>query len=153
MYEKWTKLKNQKEWKAEIIKTIESNERALKRAIMIVFDNQTVEEKMYGKSNEENRKGFNKVDAEIMSKIALKIQRGQELNFNDIIIARRKMPKYWKQIMVRAKANIEKCYEMEKEKQLVEEEQIRMQIEIENCNENHVACNYGICDECPYCNT
>lgn len=134
MYEKWTKLKNQKEWKAEIIKTIESNERALKRAIMIVFDNQTVEEKMYGKSNEENRKGFNKVDAEIMSKIALKIQRGQELNFNDIIIARRKMPKYWKQIMVRAKANIEKHYKIKKEKQLAEEEQIRMQIEIENTN-------------------
>ena len=153
MYEKWTKLKNQKEWKAEIIKTIESNERALKRAIMIVFDNQTVEEKMYGKSNEENRKGFNKVDAEIMSKIALKIQRGQELNFNDIIIARRKMPKYWKQIMVRAKANIEKHYKIKKEKQSVEEEQIRMQIEIENCNENHVACNYGICDECPCYNT
>lgn len=153
MYEKWTKLKNQKEWKAEIIKTIESNERALKRAIMIVFDNQTVEEKMYGKSNEENRKGFNKVDAEIMSKIALKIQRGQELNFNDIIIARRKMPKYWKQIMVRAKANIEKHYKIKKEKQLAEEEQIRMQIEIENCNENSIACNYGICDECPSCNT
>lgn len=153
MYEKWTKLKNQKEWKAEIIKTIESNERALKRAIMIVFDNQTVEERMYGKSNKENGKGFNRVDAEIMSKIALKIQRGQELNFNDIIIARRKMPKYWKQIMVRAKANIEKHYKVKKEKQLAEEEQIRMQIEIENCNENSIACNYGICDECPYCNT
>ena len=156
---------NQKQWELYLKDLVKSNDKALLRAIVLVYDNQTTEEKNKGKSIEDNCAGFSKIDAYEMGKIAQKIKRGEELTRGELAKSRNKMQKYWKQLMIISKkqAEAKKLQEQkELEAKLAEEElaaqkedaekleRFRQDIEtLRKCSEEGISCEYGICDECP----
>nr|DAV95856.1 MAG TPA: hypothetical protein [Caudoviricetes sp.] len=58
-----------------------------------------IDEKKSSKSLHENGKGFNKVDADFLSEMAIKIMNRKELTDIELIKSRNKIKKYWKQLM------------------------------------------------------
>lgn len=155
----WENFKNQSEWEAYLKNLLKTNDKALLRSIIIIYENQTLEEKLKGTSLDENSKGFNRWDAEEMSNIAKKIKAKKKLKQHEMIHSRLVMPKYWKQLMVVSKQKLKE--KEEKQKLLDEEEMIlakekeekqkqsEMYFEVLNkCFEEGTPCSYGICDEC-----
>ena len=155
----WKSFTNQKQWKAYLQNLLKTREGALLKAILIIYENQTHEEKCAGESVEDNGIGFNKFDAITMSEIAKKLKNGQGISPKEIALAKITMPKYWKQLMRVCKINIEKekqineLYEQAMQSIANKEEiqNIRDE-EIRQCLEEGKACSFGICDECPVTN-
>ena len=154
-FQGWT----QNQWKEYIIKEIRNNDLALKKAILLVYQNQTTEEKIQNESIERNNLGFNKWDGPYLTGIAKKILKGKNLTPKDLAICRNKISHYWKQIMNKSLKNIEEEKRFEEELKFIyyselEKEQMKNQIlpmpiqgEFNICNDCH-NCSYGICDEC-----
>ena len=102
---KWDGL-TQKQWKAELQDLILNNDTALYRAIICIYENQTAAERAYELSVAENGVGFNKYDAEVMTRMAKQLKRVGRLSDKQKVLARKRMPKYWKQLMVVSKRNL-----------------------------------------------
>jgi len=145
---------NQKQWEAYLKDLVKTNDKALLRAIVLVYDNQTCEEKNKGESIEDNCVGFSKVDAYELGKIAQKIKRGEGLTKGELAKSRNKMQKYWKQLMTISKRNAELKKQQVLDKRIAEEEAANAEIFREHneilrrCAEEGQQCSYGICDEC-----
>ena len=141
----WERFTNQKQWEGYLKNLIKINDRALFKAIILIYDMQTNEEKNTGSSVEENNVGFSKVDAYEMGVIAKKIKRGDPLTKGEIAKSRNKMPKYWKQLMIISKRKMQEHKEEEAVKEAVREEcyeQLRFEDVIAYQR------SHGICDEC-----
>ena len=161
----WEYFTSQKQWEAYLKDLLKTNDRALLRAIVLIYNNQTDEEKNKGESIENNRVGFSKIDAKEMGDIAKKIKAGKALTKGELAKSRNKMQKYWKQLMIISKKRIEAKRlqeQRELEAKMAEEEltaqkedaerfeRFRQDIEIlRKCSEEGISCEYGICDECP----
>lgn len=152
----WEYFTNQKQWKLYLKNLVKTNDKALLRAIVLVYENQTAEEKNKDKSIEDNCAGFDKVDAAEMSTIARKVKAGKALTESELAKSRNKMPKYWKQLMIISKEKAEAKKRAYDEQVTIEEyesekrEQFQDCCEaIRRCVEEGVSCSYGICDECP----
>ena len=163
----WENFTNQEQWKSYLRELVKTNDRALLRSILCVYNNQTNEEKSKGESIEDNFMGFSKIDAYEMGQIAKKIKSGQSLTKGELAKSRNKMQKYWKQLMVISKRKME--IEKQKEQEIGRTwEEIRKELftpeeiaasdlrvaqigELERCSSEGKACNYGICSECPKC--
>lgn len=147
--EEWKKL-NKKQWEIELKVLLRTNKKALLRSVVCIYDSQTNEEKMLKESKEENGIGFTKKDAKCLSNIAKKIRRGDKIENNYIILLRKRMPKYWKQLM---NISLDKFEKEEREKERIikqqKTEQFRInQIQIDKCLNEGIPCEYGICSEC-----
>lgn len=161
----WEYFTSQKQWESYLKDLLKSNDKALLRAIVLIHDNQTQEEKSKGKSIEDNCIGFSKIDAKEMGEIANKIRAGKALTEGELAKSRNKMQKYWKQLMIISKkqAEAKKLQEQkELEEKLAKEEQEAIEKDAEKleqfkqviktlckCSEEGIQCGYGICDECP----
>lgn len=155
----WDNFTNQKQWEKYLRNLIRTNEKALLKSIMIIYNNQTFEEKEAGTSIYENKIGFNRFDSKEMMRIARKIKQGTHLTESEIAHARIVMPKYWKQLMIiskqkqkdkKEKEEIEE--ELEKERILTQEKkELSHELEenVYRCINEGVSCSYYICDECP----
>lgn len=155
----WEGFTNQKQWEDYLKNLVKTNDRALFKAIILIYDMQTNEEKSIGSSVEENNVGFSKVDAYEMGIIAKKIKRGDPLTKGEIAKSRNKMPKYWKQLMIISKRNMQEHKKedakLNEELAIAQEEQneklerFREHNEIlRKCSEEGISCSYGICNEC-----
>lgn len=161
----WEYFTSQKQWEAYLKDLLKTNDKALLRAIVLIYDNQTPEEKDKGESIENNCIGFSKIDAKEMGDIARKIKANKVLTKGELAKSRNKMQKYWKQLMIISKKRAE-AKKLQKQRELeakmaeeaaaIEEEdklkleQFRKHNEIlRRCSEEGIACSYGICDECP----
>jgi len=82
----------------EVRKLLETNQAWVQRAVVVVFERQTQEEKAQEVSCRENGIGFNKPDARQGSKMARWILSGKNLTGWHLKKAFEMMPKYWKQI-------------------------------------------------------
>lgn len=147
--EEWKKL-NKKQWEIELKVLLRTNNKALLKSVVCIYDSQTDEEKMLKESKEENGIGFTKEDAKCLSDIARKIKRGENIEYKYIILLRKRMPKYWKQLM---NISLSKFENEEKEKEEIKKqqktEQFRLnQIQIDKCLNEGIPCEYGICSEC-----
>lgn len=156
---------NQKQWELYLKDLVKSNDTALLRAIVCIYDRQTPDEKNAGETIDENGIGFSKVDAYEMGKIARKIKNGESLTRGELAKSRNKMPKYWKQLMIISKQSLEErkqAQEDELNAKLSEEaeaaekeenerlELFREHLEtLRKCSEEGISCSYDICDECP----
>ena len=152
----WDNFTNQKQWELYLKNLIKTNQKALLKSIVVIYDNQTDEEKENRSSIEKNRIGFDMFDAEEMMGIAEKIKKNIPLMPNEIVHAKIVMPKYWRQLMVISKMKIKEREEHDRiqaEVQNINKDKENLQEEInENvrkCTEEGKACSYGICDECP----
>lgn len=146
----WDKFTNQQQWEQYLKQLVKSNNKALYRAVVIVYQNQTDKEQISGQSIEDNYVGFTKWDAKEMTAIAQKIIRKQKLTDSEIAKSRNKMQKYWKQLMVASKKKIEQR-ELErsrKELQLKQEAFQKHNEMLRRCAEDGIPCGYGICHEC-----
>ena len=153
----WDTFTNQDQWEQYLKQLVKSNDRALCKAIVLIYQNQTDEEQMKGQSLDDNYVGFTKWDAEEMTSIAQKIIHKQQLTKREIAKSRNKMQKYWKQLMVISKKNIQRR-ELEQSQRELEEQRAEYELEQEilrqhneilrQCAEDGIACGYGICDEC-----
>lgn len=150
----WEAFKTNKQWEQYLKHLVRTNDTALLRAVVVVYDNQTDEEKREGICIGDNNVGFSKYDVKQLSEIAEKIKHKIPLSKPEVVLARSKMPKYWKQLMVASKRR------MEEKAKLVEEIQMELNMDqptasspyqcaLAKCSEESVACDYGICDECP----
>lgn len=80
--------------KAEIIELLETNDRAVAKAVWRIHQYQTEAERAVQATTEHNGVGFNAFDAEILSSFAEQINRGRTLSQKQMAIARKKMRKY-----------------------------------------------------------
>lgn len=94
----WESFTNQNQWKDYLQNLLKTNKKALYRAIILIADLQTPEEKAYGATIDHNGVGFGAVDAGMMTALALRLRCGGELTERELAICRNKMPKYWKQL-------------------------------------------------------
>lgn len=99
----WESFTNQNQWKEYLQNLVKTNKRALYRAIVLISEYQTPEEKAFGATFEHNNVGFGAVDAEFLTNMSLKIRCGVELSPKELAICQNKMPKYWRQLMVISK--------------------------------------------------
>lgn len=99
----WESFTNQQQWKAYLQNLVRTNKKALYRAIILIADLQTPEEKAYGATISRNGKGFGAVDADMMTSLALRLNNGGELSPRELAICQNKMPKYWRQLMIISK--------------------------------------------------
>lgn len=99
---------NGKTWDKEGIRDLlRRNDKAVHRAILLIFNFQTDEEKYKGVTKTVNGKGFSKFDVEIMSKYAMQIRQGRQLTEKQMYVARPKICKYAGQILKYMKAKEE----------------------------------------------
>lgn len=158
----WERFTSRKQWETYLKDLVATNDKALKRAIVLIYNNQTEEEKSKEESFEDNLSGFSKIDAKEMGEIARKILKGRELTDGEIFKSRNKMKKYWRQLMLISKkqARDKKVREqvreqMELESKIDEERSTRLDLfreyneALRRCVEEGISCEYGICDECP----
>lgn len=115
VYETFT---NQKQWKEYIQDLLDKNPNALYKAVLVVYNNQTYEEKQSGITISENNTGFSKIDCVFLTHIAHKIKRKENLTSNEFYKTRAKMKKYWKQLMIESKRNLLRKEEIEKAKKV-----------------------------------
>ena len=139
-------LRTQREWKDYLQRLVRTNDKALMRAVVVIYDSQTEEEQRLGTSIEHNGVGFTRWDVEEMSDIAIKIKCGSKLSDNEIVHARIVMPKYWRQLMVISKRNVSAMLEREMAMRSMCNQ---VSNDIERCMDHGIPCYYGICDECP----
>lgn len=95
-----------KEWKQYIKSIILTDPEAMKRALLIVYKNQTFAEKKSSSSLEVNGQGFDRNDVKVMSEISRKVECGYKLSSEDIDYVQRRLPRYWRQIMEQSKRNL-----------------------------------------------
>lgn len=158
----WQYFTTQKQWEAYLKDLVRTNDKALLKAIVLIHDRQTEEEKARGESVEDNLIGWTKWDAKEMGDIAKKIKREEPLTDGELAKSRNKMQKYWKQLMYiskqqqeeKAKAEARKVEEKLLEEARIEDKKRKEQFReynetLRRCAEGGVPCDYGICDECP----
>lgn len=89
-----------KKWtKAEIKANLAASDKWLCRGLVAIFNKQTADEKVEGRTSHDNGIGFNGVDAEILTSFAMQyIERGF-LTPKQIVMARKKMLKYAGQLL------------------------------------------------------
>ena len=103
----WEAFTNQQQWKEYLQNLVRTNKKALYRAIVVIAEYQTPEEKAWGMTIDHNGVGFGAVDAEMMTALALRLKNGGELTERELAICRNKMPKYWRQLMIISKRRME----------------------------------------------
>lgn len=155
----WDNFTNQKQWEKYLRNLVRTNEKALLKSIILIYNNQTFEEKEAGTSIYENKIGFNRFDSKEMMRIARKLKQRVPLTEREIAHARIVMPKYWKQLMIISKQKQkdkkeQEAFEEELENErLIAQEKKELSHELEEnvyrCINEGVSCSYYICDECP----
>lgn len=91
---------NGKTWTKESLKDLlKRNDKAVYRAILLLYSFQTDEEKYFENVQTVNGKGFNKFDVELLSSYARQIKNGRELTEKQMYSARPKILKYVGQIL------------------------------------------------------
>lgn len=87
-------------WDKDRIQTlIEDKDIAVYTAMMRIYDKQTADEQKYQDTHLYNSVGFTGVDANIMSSFAESYKKFGRLTPKQMAIARKKMKKYWKQLL------------------------------------------------------
>lgn len=104
----FTKFTNQKQWKDYIQKLLYTNQKALLKALIVLYNYQETDEKILGVAIHENKVGFSKNDSEVLTKIAEKFVSGKKLTITEFYTVQSRVPKYWKQIMWRIKAKMKR---------------------------------------------
>lgn len=71
----------------------------MQRGLLKVYELQTDAEQAWGQTSEANGVGFTGTDAQILSSFAEFLKKYKKLSPKQMTILKKKMPKYWKQII------------------------------------------------------
>ncbi len=91
--------------KQRIQQLIAENDRAVVRALLAVYANQTPAEQANGSTVEDNGAGFTGADAEILTSFVKFYQRAGFLTPKQVALARARVGKYWRQLLIAAENN------------------------------------------------
>lgn len=95
-----TVVKNGKEWnKKDIQNLLLKNDKAVKRALILIYSFQTETEKSTENTIEENGVGFSGADANILSSFAKQLKTKSYLSPKQLEITRKRIIKYAGQIL------------------------------------------------------
>lgn len=87
-------------WSKETIQSLlDTNDDAVIRAMKKIYTKQTADEKKYQDTHIYNSVGFSGSDANIMSSFTEYYEKYGKLSPKQMVIARKKMKKYWKQLL------------------------------------------------------
>lgn len=95
----WESLETQAQWKAALQDLLLHSDRALYRALDVLHGCQTEDEAQDRCTKWHNGMGFSASDAPLLSRIWEKVARGNYLHEWEYLELRRRLPKYWKQLM------------------------------------------------------
>lgn len=84
--------------KSYVQNLLDTNDHAVARALVVIFERQTATEKEYDNTHDKNGVGFSGVHAEICSSYAKQVMSRGFLTPKQMVVARRIMKKYWKQL-------------------------------------------------------
>ena len=76
-----------------------TNDNAVGRALLQIYARQTEAEQRHKNTEEDNGVGFSGVDGQFLSDVAERYKRYPKLSEKQLAIVRRKMLKYWKQLL------------------------------------------------------
>ena len=82
----------------EIKELVQTNDKVLYGALKKLYGEQTTDEQRAGDAKEHNGRGFNSLDAQILSSFAEFLLRTGFLTYKQKLLARRKLVKYTKQL-------------------------------------------------------
>lgn len=83
---------------------LDRSDKAVERALVVLYARQTADEQATGTTREHNGQGFNGTDAELLSSFAQQIERGRSLTERQLFYARKKVRKYARQLLEEALA-------------------------------------------------
>jgi hypothetical protein len=87
-------------WSKETIQELlDKSDEAVYRAMIQIYNKQTSDEQKYQDTHMYNSVGFTGADAEIMSSFTEYYKKFDKLSPKQMAIARKKMKKYWKQLL------------------------------------------------------
>lgn len=83
----------------EVIKeNLSRNPKWIERALVVLYERQTYDEKVTKETIKENGIGFNSSDSRYLSYCSEWVLKGRHLNEKHLTKCGQKLPKYWKQI-------------------------------------------------------
>jgi hypothetical protein len=82
-----------------IHRRLDASQEAVEAALMVIYDRQTAEERAGAYARETNGVGFSKFDAEFCTSLVEQLKRGKKLTPKQLEVARRKMKRYWRQLV------------------------------------------------------
>lgn len=85
--------------KTSIQTLLATNDKAVIRALLVIYDRQTEAEKAVGVTKEDNGIGFSGCDAEILSSFAEWYKSKGFLTPKQLAISKNKLKKYWRQLL------------------------------------------------------
>ena len=88
--------------KDEILDLLDKSPTMIGRSLLVLYRRQTGDEQEAEYTYYTNEKGFNKIDAEILSSFAKQYDRRRTLSNKQLELARKRLPKYWKQLLEEA---------------------------------------------------
>lgn len=84
---------------ATIKKLLDTNDKAVMRALVAIYKRQTDDEKMRGSTHSANGRGFNLYDAQFCSELAIQVMNGRGLSPKQMGVARNKIKRYHRQLL------------------------------------------------------
>lgn len=90
--------------KSDIVNLLMSNDRAVVRALVVLHNLQTEDERASRATWHTNNRGFNAPDAKKLSAFAEKVKNNQRLTSDEISQSRNRVLKYAEQLLLIAKA-------------------------------------------------
>ncbi len=88
----------------DIARLLEVNDRAVARALVVLYQRQTADERSGGMTKHSNGCGFNASDAPFASSLAERVLGGKRLSATQLRLARRMLRKYAGQLLAVAEA-------------------------------------------------
>lgn len=86
--------------KQDVIDLLDRSDKAVARAIMVIFSRQTDSERAQGETVEHNGVGFTAFDAPFLTSLAERLpQYGNRMTERQLVVARKKIRKYWRQLL------------------------------------------------------
>lgn len=95
----WVPAKTKATRKAQIRELLLTNDQAVKRGVVAIYNLQTASEQSDLTTKENNGVGFNGLDAEIMSSFAQRLLKGWPLSEKQMVYARKIILKYSGQLL------------------------------------------------------
>lgn len=85
--------------KWQLITILQRSERAVGRALTVLYASQTGDEQSGAQTRHLNGVGFNAMDAAYLSSLARQVGAGRSLSRAQLAVARRALPKYTRQLL------------------------------------------------------
>ena len=98
--------------RARVQQLLQTSDRAVCRAILAVYRNQTQEEQTTGVTRLRNSVGFTGADARQLTTVAKLLLKGQKLHPRQIDFLRPRVMKYWRQLLEEIKRQEKKAHEV-----------------------------------------